>query len=239
MRFAHRSILALSLALAGCSGSSPTAPTPPPVTVIPPPAPPVVVTPAPGPALDSRYSRAFYLQMALNGLESPQALSRLRRQTQAPRIYLRTVDDTGRVIDAQTLNETAAALIAVTGKLTGVFGLAGLERGTDTRIGQHGWITVMWSATLTGTLCASAFVGGDQMTIFYRRGGSCRCAGGGAIKPLIVKHEMGHALGFYHTDSVSDLMHNGGQTACDQEPSAREVYHASIAYQMPLGSLDP
>lgn len=230
---------------AGCSSATPTAPTPlppvatvPPVVVAPPPPP-----PAPNPLLsDARFSLAFYRQFVLNAHESPQALSPLRRQTQAPFIYLRTVDDVGRAIDDRTLDETAAALINVAGSLTGTFGLAGMERGHGSRLGQRGWITVSWHSGTSATspnACAEAFVGGDQMTIYYRRGGSCRCAGGGAIKPLIVKHELGHALGFHHTDSLSDLLHNGGHSACDMEPSERERFHARVAYGQPIGSWDP
>jgi hypothetical protein len=230
------------VAVSGCAGS-PTAPTaiapvtPPPVAAVPAPAPPS------NPLLsDPRFDRAFYRQFALNGYESPNALSPLRRQTQAPSIYLRTVDDAGRAIDARSLEDTAAALINVAGALTGVFGLAGMERGMGSRVGQPGWITVFWhsgSSVTTPTACAEAITGGDQLTIYYRQAAHCRCAGGGAIKPLIVKHELGHVLGFRHTDSLSDLMHNGGHQACDMEPSARETFHARVAYSQPIGSLEP
>lgn len=234
-----RIIIVAWVSLAACSGASPTAPTPlpPPVVVVPP----VVTPPAPprNPLLDDpRFDRAFYRQFALNGHEAPNALQPLRRLTEAPRIYLRTIDDAGAAIDTATLNATAAALESTAGTLTGVFGVAGLERGTESREGQRGWITVRWSAEPSpDRFCGYGVYAGDRITLYPRTPG-CRCAGGPAVRLKTVRHEFGHVLGFYHTDSPNDLMFSGGQ-ACDMQPSAREVFHATVAYQMPVGSLEP
>ena len=65
----------------------------------------------------------------------------------------------------------------------------------------------------------------------------CPC-GGYTIAPTLVRHELGHAMGFYHTDGGSDLM-RATYSACDAPPSARERYHAAIAYQRPVGNVDP
>ena len=239
----HLTLFALLFAV-GCSGS-PTAPTPPPVVVVTPPVavvPPVVMAPpvvaAPNPLLsDPRFDLSFYRMFALNGFESPNALQPLRRQTQAPRIYLRTIHDNGTPIDALTLNETAAALINTTGSLTGVFGLAGLEKGTSTRAGQPGWITVSWKDDPERRYCGYAGFASDWIELYTNTPG-CRCPGGPAVRLNTVKHELGHALGFYHTDRPTDLMFQGG-SACDMNPSDREVFAARVAYSQPLGSFDP
>lgn len=242
--------IALLIVCAGCNTSTPTAPSPPsvaapPVATTPPPTTPTTPTappaPTPNPLLsDPRFNLNFYRQFALNWLEGPPTF--LRRQTQAPRIYLRTVDDAGRPIDTFTLNETAAALENTTGLLTGVFGLAGLERGTETRVGQQGWITVRWSdrpndVNPNYSICGYALIGGGIIDL-YPQSRWCRCSGGPAVNLTTVKHELGHALGFWHTDSRDDLMY-ASYNSCNGQPSAREIFHARVAYSQPLGSRDP
>lgn len=232
----------VAILAAGCSGS-PTAPTPapavPPIATLPPAVvvPPAAPVPVPNPLLsDPRFSLAFYRMFALGALPDG-SFGTLQRQAQAPRIYLRTVDDAGRAIDTYTLNETAAALINTAGSLTGVFGLAGMEQGTSTRQGQAGWITVRWSDQPNGRVCGTGQYGGE-LIVLYPKSPNCRCSGGPQVTLSAVRHELGHVLGFYHTDSRDDLMYPT-VTACDKQPSEREVFHARVAYSQPIGSINP
>lgn len=234
--------------LSGCS-HAPTAPTPipvvvnqppavvntPPPVVVTPPTTPVVSTPTPDPLLsDPRFSLSFYRLLALGSLSGP--IQPLQRQAQAPFIYLFTVDQAGAAIDAQTLDVAAAALINTAGTLTGRFGLEGMERGTGASSSRPNQITVLWSSDPNTGACG--ITSGLRAITLYYRTPNCGC-NGSAMRPRTVKHELGHALGFWHTGDAQDLMSGLVDSRCDQSPSDREIFHARIAYQMPIGSLDP
>jgi hypothetical protein len=181
-----------------------------------------------------------YRMLVRNGYESPNALRPVRRWTRAPMIYLKTIDERGEGIDAVTLDHVAAALGNDTGAFTGErFGIAGIQRGTGTQEGVSGWITVKWPNPISGDRqCGRAQVAADGGWIelnYLNSGCGCR---GSRIGSATVRHEMGHALGFFHTDSSEDLMFNTIRT-CEGTVSKRERLHAAIAYSRPIGNVDP
>lgn len=241
MRYA----LILAVFVVGCSGS-PTAPsappsnpaaTTPPITTPIATVPPVVVPPVvtPNPLLsDPRFDRAFYLQFRHGALDYPGAqLPAFGRWTRPPQIYLRIVDNAGAPVSAGLIEQTAVAIINTTSQWTGgAFGVAGLERGLSTRSGQAGWITVAW---VTSGPCGSAdAVGYEGATITMNHARpECTCG------PLVAKHELGHALGYLHTDGATDLMAATFQGVCDRPLSPREAFHAQVAYSLPAGSAAP
>ena len=187
------------------------------------------------------FDLAFYRQLVRNGFEAPGSLEPLRRWTQAPQVYLRTVDTAGAAIDAAMLNATEQTLRETAPIWAGgAFGLAGVTRGTDTREGSPGWITVRWESVIDPTACGRANVAieGGSIAFFYKNP-NCGCSGGPAIRPRSVRHELGHAFGYWHTGSTSDVMSGIGISACDALPSARERAAAAIVYRRPMGNLDP
>ena len=122
------------------------------------------------------FDHAYFRLIARNGYEQPAALQPLRRWTRAPMLYIRTVDDTGRPILTEVLQQVVTiASSAVPQYTNGRFGVAGIEQGTETRRGQAGWLTIEWSRDAS-QFCGFATVGqeGSGITLTYDQPG-CSC----------------------------------------------------------------
>ena len=154
-------------------------------------------------------------------------------------IYLRTIDDKSHAVDSQTLALTESVIRETAPLFTGGrFGVATIERGTDTREGVAGWVTLRWVSTRGYKYCGWADIAVSGGTIDFYPETGCRCAGGPAIGAALIRHELGHTMGFFHTDSTDDVMFHE-EVRCSVEVSARERYHAAIAYARPVGNSDP
>jgi hypothetical protein len=191
-------------------------------------------------ALGGGFDPTFYRQFVRNTFDAPGGVEPLRRQPRSPRVYLRTVDDAGGAIDSGTL-DTIEHAVRTTAELWsgGRLSVLAVERGTDTRAGVAGWVTVTWPNPVLPDKCGVADVGldGGVIRLNYLRP-TCSCPGT-KMYPRAVRHELGHAFGFWHTDSNDDVMFGGTSPTCDALPSAREQYHAAIAYSRPVGNTDP
>lgn len=188
------------------------------------------------------FSLSYYRQLVRNGMEQPGSLRALRRWTENPRIYLRTVfGPANRAVDTSSLDTVAATITSAIGEWTGGrLGVAAIERGTDTRENEPGWITVTWTEELGDGVCGRAIVAGNPGRILlHPRNEGCRCAGDPAqVSRWVIRHEVGHALGYWHTDGRDDVMFDTFN-ACLGALSARERLHAPILYARPNGNVDP
>jgi hypothetical protein len=193
-------------------------------------------------ALDGGFDLDYYRRLVRRGLDQPDNPLPLRRWTQAPRVYLRTVDEAGVPIDALTLDTVAEALLSEPEAWTGGrFGIEELARGVDTREGVKGWVTVKWPSPAVDGICAQAQVAvdGGWIELNYL---SARCGcNGSRMAPGLVRHELGHTMGFFHTNDAGDLLtaRVGFTAACSGTPSPRERLHAAIAYSRSVGNTDP
>jgi hypothetical protein len=142
-------------------------------------------------AQDGRFDLTFYREFVRDNFASPGVLRTLRRWTAPPQIYLRTIDDKSHAIDSQTLALTESVLRDTAPLFTGGrFGVAAIERGTDTREGVAGWITVRWFSTRGFKYCGFADIAISGGTIDFYPESGCRCAGGPALDASIIRHEL-------------------------------------------------
>jgi hypothetical protein len=182
-------------------------------------------------ALGGGFDLTFYRQFVRNGSES-QTLQPLRRWTRHPQVFIQTG-----AIDVATLDMVEAVIRDAVPRWTANrFTVTTVERGAGTREGQAGWLTVKW-ATAEDRHCGNSQVGFEGGWVELRTTVGCGCNGWTA-RPSIVRHELGHALGYWHTDQAADVMHASDLT-CDKPITARELYHAAIAYARPVGNVDP
>lgn len=180
--------------------------------------------------VDPVFLRAF----VQNGFEAPHRLEPVRVLRGPLRVYLRTQDDAGHPVDGVTLDTTEQVLIDSARTWSGdTGGVTAVVRGTGTREKVSGWITIKWTTAMSRR-CGRSTVGVDGGFIELNISGACDCGLATKIYPRLVRHELGHAMGYYHTDHESDVMY--GQpvpaAACDARPSERERRHARFVHRV-------
>src|SRR4051812_18085689 len=143
------------------------------------------------------FQSAFYLAFLQNGYESPNHLEPIRILRRPLRVYLRTQDDAGHPIDVATQDLTERVLRETAVIWSGAtFGIIDVTRGTGTREDVSGWLTVKWSSRAMSGQCGRSTVGIDGGYIEFDGSGACSCGLETRVYPRLIRHELGHAMGY-------------------------------------------
>jgi hypothetical protein len=186
------------------------------------------------------FSLGFYRQFVRNDFDTPGNLQVLRRWTEAPSVYVDIRNPrTGQLTAEEIESIRLAASEAIPVYSGGVFTLQRFEYGAESRPQVAGWINVEISYEPDGNYCGRAFVGSNPglITMNYDR---CFC-GSAKLDPQTLRHEFGHAMGFWHVSHASAILNPNPATRPDCRSSAfsdMERHHARIAYSRPPGNAD-
>lgn len=185
------------------------------------------------------FSLDFYRTLARNASETPGELEPLWRLTESPKFYVRTVDQNKRPIEPEVLDVVLPAIRkAVRDWTGGRLSVTTLETGVTTRDRRPGWITVDITRNYDADFCGRALVGATDGWIELVDD-RCHC-GSVKISGAVVAHEVGHALGFWHTESPDDVMYPYNPGHCPPGIlSGDERYHSALAYSRTRMNLDP
>ena len=177
---------------------------------------------------EAGFDLGFYRQFLRGGMDGRSDPLRVLRQS--PSIYMEVEGTKGlSAATAATLERVARRIIP---ELTGGrLQLLNWETGPAPRPRQPGWIVV--ERQDEAGLCGKALIGASAGQIFM--GGDSTTCNAGAV----FAHELGHALGLWHVDTMGSLMYRQQRSSnLADAPTATERHHAALAYTRLPGNMD-
>jgi hypothetical protein len=179
------------------------------------------------------FNLAVYRQMVRDGLEDPAARYQVERWQVAPRFFIEASLLSGREL-TQTTEVIRSAVSQFVG--TQFADAISFEFGSGVTAAPIGTIEVRFFVDPNSNTCGRALVGKNPGRIEINYGMCAGCNSDQKIAPEPLAHEVGHALGFYHTET--GIMATESQGCGNITVSEAERHHARIAYSRPNGNMD-
>ena len=160
-----------------------------------------------------------------------------RLPSPSPNFFLLTTRLDDALVDL--LHETIPQAVS---RLTGVQFAGSIEEGVQDRRSQRGWVVVEGAGgglqprsracrDVVVEFCGWSYIGREEGCIVLNTAARRAC-----LTPSLIMHEIGHALGIYHTDDARDIMHPTGLGGQSGRYSSAEQSHGALAYTQPRGA---